>query len=272
MQPNNEPNNEQSQNGQPGEDRPPEKKPRAQKKAGEPKQKQKQKTKPKRKYKRISAKVKRERKIRVAASAKRREQFLELFRIHGKTSVVSNLMGISRHCVNQWCVRVKGFREELEAANEEYCDRLEEEARRRGVDGVESAIYHQGVVVGKERLYSDRLLIKLLEGARPGKYKSSERRVKHSGEIALEHSGQIAVDVTIRRMLDEVDKKYGPEFEEFARHRLGMAIPGLSGAGHDGAAAIGSISGPASRVGNGHNGNGHHKGTNGSSNGRNGHH
>lgn len=265
-----QPNNEQPQNGQPSDENPPEKKPRAQKKESQPKQKREFKQKPKRKYKRISAKVKRERKIRVAASAKRREQFLELFRIHGKTSVVSNLMGISRHCVNQWCVRVKGFREELEAANEEYCDRLEEEARRRGVDGVESAIYHQGVVVGKERLYSDRLLIKLLEGARPGKYSRKERVVNHTGGYSIDVSGQVTVAVTIQQAVEAMEAKYGEDLETVARSRLGVMLPGLSGAGHDGAAALGAVHGPAARGGNGSNGNGHHQGTNGSNG--NGHH
>ena len=242
-------------------DKPTKKKPRA--------RKYKQKAIPRAK-RRITPKVKKANKLRSAACAKRREQFLELFRVHGKVSIVTRMMGIHHNCVDQWSRRIKGFREDLEAANNEYCDRLEEEARRRGVDGVESDVYHQGVVVGKERLYSDRLLIKLLEGARPGKYSRKERVVNHTGGYSIDVSGQVTVAVTIQQAVEAMEAKYGEDLETVARSRLGVMLPGLSGAGHDGAAALGAVHGPAARGSNGSNGNGHHQGTNGSNG--NGHH
>ena len=50
----------------------------------------------------------------------------------------------------------------------EGIDLLEEEARRRAVDGVNKRpIYHRGVQVGEIAQYSDKLLIFLLERRRP---------------------------------------------------------------------------------------------------------
>jgi hypothetical protein len=56
-------------------------------------------------------------------------------------------------------------------------DFLEEEAIRRAVDGVQKGVWHQGALVGKERVYSDTLLIFALKGAKPAKYKESRTQV-----------------------------------------------------------------------------------------------
>lgn len=50
-------------------------------------------------------------------------------------------------------------------------DLLEEEARRRAVTGVLEPVFHGGKRVGTIRRYSDTLLIFLLNGARPEKYR-----------------------------------------------------------------------------------------------------
>ncbi|MBX6773030.1 MAG: hypothetical protein IRY83_14975 [Chloroflexi bacterium] len=50
-------------------------------------------------------------------------------------------------------------------------DALEAEAWRRAVDGVERPVYQNGQRVGAVREYSDTLLIFLLKGGRPQKYR-----------------------------------------------------------------------------------------------------
>lgn len=49
-------------------------------------------------------------------------------------------------------------------------DVFEAEAARRAVEGVTKDIYYKGEVVGHEQQYSDGLLGKLLDGAKPDKY------------------------------------------------------------------------------------------------------
>jgi hypothetical protein len=61
---------------------------------------------------------------------------------------------------------------------------LEPEAVRRAVEGIEKPVYHLGEQVGTVREYSDTLLIFLLKGGKPDKYKE-RREVFHRGTIAL---------------------------------------------------------------------------------------
>ena len=62
------------------------------------------------------------------------------------------------------------FDEDVKAAIEEGVDMLEEEARRRAVDGVLKPVFFQGEPCGNVREYSDQLLIALLKANRPKKY------------------------------------------------------------------------------------------------------
>jgi hypothetical protein len=57
---------------------------------------------------------------------------------------------------------------------------LEAEARRRAAEGIDKPVYYQGQVVGTVKEYSDTLLIFLLKGALPDKYREGwdfERRL-----------------------------------------------------------------------------------------------
>lgn len=56
-------------------------------------------------------------------------------------------------------------------AMENAADLLEEEARRRAHDGVDEPVWFQGMQCGTVRKYSDTLLIFLLKGAKPDKYR-----------------------------------------------------------------------------------------------------
>lgn len=61
--------------------------------------------------------------------------------------------------------------EVVEAGTEE----LEEEARRRAFRGVDEPVFYQGDECGSIRKYSDTLLIFLLKGRRPEKYRENVR-------------------------------------------------------------------------------------------------
>ena len=52
---------------------------------------------------------------------------------------------------------------------------FEDEAIRRAVSGVRKDIYYKGVVCGSEKVYSDALLSKLLEGNMPQKYRQNHK-------------------------------------------------------------------------------------------------
>lgn len=58
------------------------------------------------------------------------------------------------------------FREAWDDAMEVGIDRAEQEAFRRAVEGTEKGVWHQGVLVGSERVYSDALMSLVLKGRR----------------------------------------------------------------------------------------------------------
>jgi hypothetical protein len=69
-------------------------------------------------------------------------------------------------------------------AKEIGCEALESEAVRRAKKGVQRTIYYKASPIGEETVYSDSLLIFLLKGAMPEKYKD-RFQVEHKGAIEL---------------------------------------------------------------------------------------
>jgi len=62
--------------------------------------------------------------------------------------------------------------------------KLEDEAERRAVEGVEEDVFSpHGKKVGKRRVYSDALLVRLLKAAAPEKYSDSPQQ--HQGGLTL---------------------------------------------------------------------------------------
>ena len=104
---------------------------------------------------------------------KAREQFLEALAAGWS---VRHAATLTTHAFQRWY--------ELRAANEEFAEAwaqaveqgtqmLEDEARRRAVDGVDEPVFQKGEMVGHVRRYSDNLLMFLLRGRRPAVYRES---------------------------------------------------------------------------------------------------
>jgi hypothetical protein len=64
-----------------------------------------------------------------------------------------------------------------EQALDVAADVLEDEARRRAYEGVEEDVYHKGEKVGVVKKYSDTLLMFLLKGIRPQKWRESRATI-----------------------------------------------------------------------------------------------
>ncbi len=62
------------------------------------------------------------------------------------------------------------FAKAYDEAMEAGIDRAEQEAFRRAVEGTKKGIWHQGVLVGSETVYSDAMLALLLKGRRKKVY------------------------------------------------------------------------------------------------------
>ena len=104
---------------------------------------------------------------RTIRTPKKREIFLDVLAGGGSVTLASATAGIGRQRVYEWRQDDANFATEWDVAIEAGTDVLEDEARRRAVEGVEEPVFFQGNTVGHVRRYSDTLLIFLLKGRRP---------------------------------------------------------------------------------------------------------
>ena len=146
-------------------------------------------------------------------SAKRRHLFLEALAGCGNVTEAARIAGMSWRHAHRLRASNTDFAAQWDEALQEAADKLEQEAWRRAHDGVdEPALCSRGLVYDADgqpvmvRKYSDTLLIFLLKGARPEKYREN---VKVTGSIAhsLVPSGEarsLAVDLiaAVRDMPD----------------------------------------------------------------------
>jgi hypothetical protein len=146
--------------------------------------------------------------------------FLSALSQLGNLTAAAEAAKISRQQHYRWLEEDgRDYADRYGAAMQEACDRLESEARRRAVEGVDRPVYQGGKKVGAIREYSDTLLIFLMKGAMPHKYR--ER-----------------VDIT----------KSIPEYDAAIERELAR----VAGRGQV------AVSGPAANGGTGESRNGHH--------------
>lgn len=107
---------------------------------------------------------------------KQKTNFLKVLGTGLSVSDAARQTGWARSSVYHYRQTDEEFGAAWDEAIEEGADVLEDEARRRAVEGCEERVYYQGKVIGTKRNYSDTLLIFLLKGRRPEKYRE---RLEH---------------------------------------------------------------------------------------------
>lgn len=113
--------------------------------------------------------------------------FLVSLALTGNVTEAAKSAHIDRTVVYDLRAAHEDFAQAWDAALEQAADVLETEARRRAVDGVTETVYQGGKAVGTVQRYSDTLLIFLLNGMRPEKYKQVVRNeVTGKGGKAVE--------------------------------------------------------------------------------------
>lgn len=98
-----------------------------------------------------------------------------------------------------WMKKDPAYAEAFDKSKDVAAQTLEDEAVRRAHQGCAKAVYHQGKRVGIVTEYSDTLLIFLLKGLRPEKYRE---RYEHSATIA--HSGQVDIRAAIMQVMEKL--------------------------------------------------------------------
>lgn len=133
--------------------------------------------------------------------------FIDVLRQTCNVSEAARAAGIPRRTIHEWRKADPAFAAAWEEAAEEAADRLEREAWRRGVEGVDKPVTFQGAITATYKEYSDRMLELLLKAHRPEKFKD---------RVATEHSGNLTVKD--ERSPDEIA-------EQIARKLAGIAAP-----------------------------------------------
>ncbi len=116
--------------------------------------------------------------------------FLAAFRATTSVTKAAKAAGVDRGAHYEWLANVKGYRALFAAAQDEAAQHLEDEAVRRAQEGVLQAEWYQGKAVGSKRVYSDGLMMFLLRGMRPEKY-----RQQGALELTGPQGGPIAISL-----------------------------------------------------------------------------
>lgn len=123
-------------------------------------------------------------------TAKKRKQFLEALAETGNVSSSADGCGVSRQALYKYRHRNAKFAQEWDEAIVVATDALEDEARRRAL-GYEEPCVYQGRVTGDTvTKFSDTLLIFLLKGNNPDKFKD---RVDTNNRHAVDASNVTVV-------------------------------------------------------------------------------
>ena len=112
----------------------------------------------------------------------KRRRFLEHYDSLCVIGKAAEATGISRQTVYDWQNTSDAFRVAFDGARQGVVEKLEAEAIRRAYAGIDKAVWYKGRACGVEREYSDTLLIFLLKGAAPEKYRERHEVTGEGGK------------------------------------------------------------------------------------------
>ncbi len=114
--------------------------------------------------------------------------FLAAFAECASITKAAKAAGVNRRAHYDWMEADKSYPERFEVAQEQAASWLEDEATKRAVEGVTQVERYQGKPVGTRRIYSDGLMMFLLRGLMPAKYRQGiELTGQGGGPVQSEH-------------------------------------------------------------------------------------
>jgi len=115
----------------------------------------------------------------------RQTRYFEAIKEHGEPDLARDEVGITYETVRLHRKKTPGFAEAEEEALRIYRARLAAKVHERGYEGVQEAIYWQGMVVGWVTKYSDRMLELQVKRHIPEYRDKVTVQNEHSGSIGL---------------------------------------------------------------------------------------
>lgn len=135
--------------------------------------------------------------------AKRKKIFLESYAKDGNHAKASRDCGISLRQTYHWLELDPNFAKAYYDAREHYLAKLEAEADRRAVEGVDRPVFYRGEICGHVTEFSDSLLMFRLKALAPQKYRERQS-LEHSGPEGKPINTKGEVDVELSRLPAEV--------------------------------------------------------------------
>lgn len=108
-------------------------------------------------------------------------------------------VGIARQTAYAWREDDSDFAAAWDKALKVGVSGLEDEAHRRGFDGTEEPVFHQGYQCGTLRKYSDTLAIFLLKAHNPDKYRENSK-VELTGSLDLRRKTDAEIDEELAQL------------------------------------------------------------------------
>ncbi len=127
----------------------------------------------------------------------------------GNISEACRRAEIERSTHYRWMEADEQYALSFRQAEQTAIDAMEQEAWRRAVEGTVEPVVSAGKHVTDIRRYSDTLLIFLLKGARPGKYRD-----------------RVDVTVDVTKMAGEVAEQYGLDKDEIIAEAMALIEKG----------------------------------------------
>ncbi|MGH9666215.1 MAG: terminase [Bryobacteraceae bacterium] len=113
----------------------------------------------------------------------KQKAFLKTYATTANITSAARFAKVGRRSHYDWLQDAE-YAQAFEDAKAEACELLEREALRRAMTGTLEPVFYQGKKCGTVRRYADTLLIFLMKGAMPNKYRDNVK-VEHTGELAL---------------------------------------------------------------------------------------
>ncbi len=131
---------------------------------------------------------------RTKRTPEREIEFLKALATGASVYKAAVAAGVGRRTVYEWREGDDEFATLWDEAVECGTDLFEDEAKRRGVDGVDEPVYYKGEICGHITKYSDALLDKQLRARRKEKY-SDRLEQAYSGNLSVGHTHKVSPEL-----------------------------------------------------------------------------
>ena len=149
--------------------------------------------------------------------------FLEAYSSCGSVTLAAEAANVSKRSHQRWKKGDERYAQAFGVAKEQASQVLEDEARRRAVEGVREPVYYEGAVCGHRQRYSDNLLMFLLKANNPEKFRERSEATHQGGGEPIPVDMNLGAEL-LRKVIEAAGKPGVPVATgDSTRPRSGIA-------------------------------------------------